>query len=299
VRGSAPVPRIGYLGQSPTDTLDAFRQGLLDHNHHEGQNIVVEYRFSEGNADRLPALADELVHLNLDVIVATHNPAAAALRRSTDSIPIVMVGDPVVTGLAASFARPGGNVTGLSNLSEGLGAKQVELLTAIVPNADRLALLANPDNPNAAQQSQEARLAAAGIGLTIKSIEARNPDELTAAIDTATLGWANALLVLHDPFLQQQRQRITSAALANRLPSMYLYKAFVVAGGLVSYGPSQLNVQRRTVFYVDKILKGARPADLPVEQPTQFEFVANSTTAQLLGITLPPAVASQVTEWVA
>ena len=292
----ARASRIGFLGTSSPSTaphaLEAFRQGLRGLGYLEGQNIVVEYRWAQGRQERLSGLAAELVRLNVDVIVAPNTQAALAARAATRTIPIVFAGvaDPVGTGLVASLARPGGNTTGLSFLSPELSAKQLELLKEAVPKTSRVAVLWNPGNPGLALTLREAEVAARALGVQVQLLEARGPDEIDSAFLAMTRERADGLLILGDAVFLLHRTRIVGLAAKSRLPAMYNFKEFVDAGGLMAYAANLADLFRRAAVYVDKILKGAKPGDLPVEQPTRFELVVNLKTARALGLTIPQSV---------
>ena len=301
------VPRIGFLGvTSPSDRpshLDAFRQRLRELRWVEGQNIVIDYRYAEGRVDRLPDLAAELVRLKVDLIVASAGTqAATAAKNATETIPIVMiyVRDPVGTGLIASLARPGGNVTGVSGYA-GLEivARQLELLKATVPKIRRVAILSNPTNAYHKLAIREANVAARSLGVQLQLLEARGPNEFDGAFAAMAKERVGALLVLSDAMLSSHRTRLADLAARSRLPSAYAVRESVEAGGLMSYGSSLRDLYRRCAAFVDKILKGAKPADLPVEQPTKFELVINLKTAKALGLTIPQSLlqrADQVIE---
>jgi putative tryptophan/tyrosine transport system substrate-binding protein len=297
------VHRIGRLAPGSTlpesnpsgdKDLEAFRQGLREFGYVEGQNIVIEYRYAEGRDDRLADLAAELVRLKVDVIVAIGGVAATrAVQHATRTIPIVMAGasDPVREGLVASLTYPGGNITGLSNLSAELPGKRLEILKETVPQSARVAVLANPANPNHASAMHTLTGAAQALGLHLHVVELRSPNELDAAFAAMTRAGPDALFVQGEPLLLDGlRGRIVDRAATSRLPAMYSWRMYVEAGGLMAYGPSLPDMHRRAAAYVAKILKGAKPADLPVEQPTKFEFGINLKTAQALGLTIPPAV---------
>jgi putative ABC transport system substrate-binding protein len=296
VQQAAKVPRIGYLGTSSASAvphvLDAFRQGLRELGYLEGQNIVIEYRWAEGRSERLPGLAAELVRLNVDVIVAPNTQAALAAKNATRTIPIVFAGvaDPAGTGLIASVARPGGNVTGLSFLSPELGAKQLELLKEAVPKASRIAVLWNPGNPGLALTLRETEVAAKALAVQLQIREARGPNEIDSAFSAMTRERPGALLVLGDAVFLLHRTRLADLATRSRLPAMYNFREFVDAGGLMAYAANLADLFRRAAAYVDKILKGAKPPDLPVEQPMKFELVVNLKTAKALGLTIPQSV---------
>jgi putative ABC transport system substrate-binding protein len=304
---SGKMPRIGYL--SPVDRRggffardEAFQQGLRELGYVEGTNIAVEYRFADGKFDRLPALAAELVHLKVDVIVAVVTQASLAARDATKTIPIVMAGvsDPVGSGLIANLARPSGNITGTSSQTSEVVGKSLEFLKEAIPGAKSVAAFWNPANAVfQTRMLKEAETAAAALSLQLKAFGARNTSELDAAFATTTQERADALLVLADPFLILHRKRIVDFALKQRLPAIYATKEHAAAGGLMTYGPNIEGQFRRAAAYVDRILKGAKPGDLPVEQPTQFELVINLKTAKALGITIPTTLlgrADQVIE---
>jgi ABC-type uncharacterized transport system substrate-binding protein len=296
----AKGPRIGILRSGVGDSTglsDAFRQGLRQRGYVEGQTIHLAWRYAEGQVERLPALAAELARLPVDVLVAAGGtPVALAAQRATTTIPIVMtnVGDPVETGLVASLARPGGNITGLSSMSPDITGKRLELLKAVVPALSRVAVLWQPANPSAALQFQELQAAARALHLQVQALEVRGPDEFDHAFSAAR--GAGAVVVVGDPVFTQHRRRITALAQRSRLPAMYVFREFVEAGGLMSYGVHLPDLGRRAAIYVDKILKGAKPADLPVEQPTKFELVINLKTAQALGLTIAPTLLFQADE---
>jgi ABC-type uncharacterized transport system substrate-binding protein len=291
------VHRMGYLASSSPASaqplLEAFRQGLGELGWVEGQNLVVEYRFAEGQHDRLPELAAELVRLKVDLIAAGPTPPALAARNATRTIPIVMtaVGDPVRLGLVTSLARPGGNVTGVSfDVGLEVFAKGLELLKESVPKLRRVAILSNPANPAQAVAVRDVTAAARSLGLQLRVVETRGPDAFDSAFAVMASDRVQALLVLTDPVFHIHRARLADLATRYRLPSMYAVKESVEAGGLMSYGPSLVAAFRRAAIFVDKIFKGARPGDLPVEQPTTFELVINLKTAKALGLTVPPSL---------
>jgi putative ABC transport system substrate-binding protein len=292
------VPRIGFLsGGSPSSDApftEAFRQGLRKLGYVEGQNIFIEYRYSEGKADRFPELAAELVGLKVDVIVVTGGGTAIAAKNATKTIPIVMtvVGDPVGTGVVASLAQPGGNVTGLSILSPELSGKRLELLKEIVPGRTRVAVFANPNSPSLALMLKETQEAARFLRLQLQIIEVRpgSSGGLEGAFRAAIKGRAEAISVLSSAGFVSQRKKLVELAAKNRLPAIYDDREIVESGGLVSYGPDRADLYRRAATYVDKILKGRTPADLPVEQPMKFEFVINLIAAKQIGLTIPPNV---------
>jgi ABC-type uncharacterized transport system substrate-binding protein len=289
------VYRIGRLlpGSPPPEPyapMVAFHQALREFGYVEGQNLVIESRYAEGSPERLRDLAAELIRLQMDVIVATGGAIRAA-KEATSTIPIVMTGatDPVGAGYVASLARPGGNITGVSLQIVELPGKRLELLKETVPQSTRVAVLANPDNPVYASLRNNLTVAARALGLYLHVVEVHSADELAPAFAAVTREGADALMVLADPALMDNlRGQVTDLAATHRLPAMYTWKMYVEAGGLMSYGPSLPDLYRRVAYYVDRILKGAKPADLPVEQPTKFELVMNLKTAQALGITIPP-----------
>jgi putative ABC transport system substrate-binding protein len=301
------VPRIGCLSlTSPSDRpflLDAFRQRLRELGWVEGQNIVIDYRYAEDRVDRLPDLAAELVRLKVDLIIASAGTqVATAAKNATETIPIVMiyVRDPVGQGLIASLARPGGNVTGVSG-SAGLEmfAKQLELLKETVPKIRRVALLSNPANAYHQLAIREVNVAARSLGVQLQLLEARGPNEFDGAFAAMGKERVGALVVLSDAIFSSHRTRLADLAARSRLPAAYSVREYVEAGGLMSYGPSLLDSHRQAATYVDKILRGTKPADLPVEQPTKFELVINLKTAKALGLTIPPSLlgrADQVIE---
>jgi putative ABC transport system substrate-binding protein len=286
------IPRIGVIGErAATDPfLVAFRDGLQELGYIEGKSILVEYRYLQGTLTRAPALAAELVRLRVDVLVVGGTVVAQAARAATKRIPIVFVlaGDPVGSGIVASLARPGGNATGMSNLVSELGGKQLETLKAAVPRVSRVAVLYNPLNPAAEVALNEVRGAARAMTVELHVVAVRKPEDVAGAFSTLTAWRAGGVLALSDPVLGSQIPQLTSLATRHRLPAIYGRREFAEAGGLLAYGPSFLDNYRRAASYVDKILKGARPADLPVQQPTKIELIVNLKTAAALGITIPP-----------
>jgi putative ABC transport system substrate-binding protein len=288
------ISRIGYLaGDSQAPSHAAFRQGLRDLGYVEGQTILIEWRFAEDKPDRFPELAAELVRLKVDVVVAANAAAVGALKRATTTIPIVMEsygGDPVADGIAASFARPGGNITGVTPLDPELIGKQMELLKETLPKLSRVAVMWKPDDSGAARQRQETQTVATTLGIQLLSVEAPTTGELDKAIEGATRERVNALLVLRSTLFYVLRKRIVTLAEKNRLPGMYPSSEFVDAGGLMSYAANNDAQYRRAATFVDKILKGTKPADLPIEAPTKFEFVINLKAAKQIGLAIPPNV---------
>ena len=282
--GAAPAP-----GQ-PNPLLDAFLRGLRDLGYVEGQNIVIEYRWAEDQ--RFGDFAADLVRLNVAVIVTQGAPAVRAAKAATSTIPIVMAfaGDPVGIGAVASLARPGANVTGLSLLDAELDAKRIELLKQAVPGLTRAAILWRATDPGMILAFNRVETAAQALGLSLQSLAVHEPGDIPGAFQAAGAGRAEALIVTAQPFTLRHRTQILDLAAKHRLPAMYTLRSFVDAGGLMGYGPSLSALFRRTATYVDKILRGAKPADLPVEQPTKFEFVINMKTARALGLTIPPSL---------
>jgi putative tryptophan/tyrosine transport system substrate-binding protein len=285
------MARIGVLwpGAPPDKWDEAFRQGLRAHGYVEGRNILLEYRWAEGNQERLPILAQELARLPLDVIVTLSARAILAVKEATTSIPIVFAGtsDPVRTGFAASLARPGGNLTGLSLMAPDLAGKRLELIKSVVPGASRIAMLWNASDQGMAIRVEQAQLAAPAVRVTLLSPELRTLADLESAFVALTRDRPDALLVFVDPFTVAHRRRIIDFAAANRLSAIYEDRVFADAGGLMSYGPSIEDICRRAATYVDKILKGAKPGDLPIEQPTKFELIINLKTARVLDLEIP------------
>jgi putative ABC transport system substrate-binding protein len=305
---AAKIARIGYLATNLSvspDRQEAFRQGLRDLGYIEGRNVVIEYRDAQGKFERLPALAAELVALKVDVIVApASTPAALAAKQATRALPILFIGaaDPVTSGLVTSLARPGGNVTGLSLLFPELVGKGLELLTQAVPGVSRVAVLWHPGAFGERTEQdllKGADVAARALGVRLQFVEARGPADIDRAFSDMTRARAGALTVLSTPMFASERRRLADLAAKNRLPAVYPQREYVDAGGLMSYGPNFADMYRRAATYVDKILKGAKPADLPVEQPTKFELLINLKTAKALGLTIPQSVlgrADQVIE---
>jgi putative ABC transport system substrate-binding protein len=288
--------RIGYLWpadrSSSAPLTEAFLQGLRELGYREGQNIVIEWRFAEGKLDKLPDMVAELIRLKADLIVAVSPQAVQAAKEATTTVPIVMVAvaDPVTYGFVTSLARPGGNVTGMAFLLPVISTKRLELLREIAPRHSRVAVLWNASNPYRALDLRVLQVGARALGVTLQSLEVRGGDDLEREFEAASRERLSGLITLEDPFTIAHRTRIVDLALKHRLPAIYADKMFVQAGGLMSYGPILLENFRRGAAIVDKILKGAKAADLPVEQPTQFEFVINMKTAKALGLTIPPSL---------
>ncbi|MBI4636810.1 MAG: ABC transporter substrate-binding protein [Candidatus Rokubacteria bacterium] len=296
-------PRIGYLSlQSPAEPRSrAFQEGLRELGYIDGQNVTIEYRWARHDEGRLGFFAKELIQLKVDVIVALEPPGARVAQRSTKTIPIVIrsTDDPVEAGFVTSLARPGGNVTGLSSISVELEAKRLELLAELVPGISRIAVLRNPGGPIAASSSARIERAARALRLHLQSLEARRAEDLEQAFAAAARGHAEALLVIRDPLFMANLTRIAQLAVRHRLPATFDDRELPQAGGLMSYGANLSDLYRRAAVYVDKILKGANPGDLPVEQPTKFELVINMKTAKALGLKIPPLLllrADQVIE---
>jgi putative tryptophan/tyrosine transport system substrate-binding protein len=293
---AAKVPRIGFLGNSTADLeanlVGPFRDGLRALGYEEGRNIVIEYRWAEGEYERFPALIAELVASNVDVIVTAGTPASLAVKKATTTIPLVMVavGDPVATGLVASLARPGGNITGLTSISSEMEGKRLELLREVVPKVSHIAVLWNAASPIQVIEEGEVRAAAGVLGIKMLSLGVRTREEIDDALATIIRERPDALLVLADRLFLHHRTRIIAFAAQERLPGVHAYRELIEAGGLMSYGPSYADMHRRAAAYVDKILKGAKPADLPVERPVKFELVVNLKAAKALGLTIPPSV---------
>jgi putative ABC transport system substrate-binding protein len=296
------VPVIGLLGAGSRDRLAtqvaAFHQGLGDTGYVEGQNLAIEYRWAEGVFDRLPAMAADLVARKVDVIVATAPPAVVAAKAATSTIPIVFNtgDDPVATGLVASLARPGGNLTGVSILLTELVPKRLELLSEMVPQARVIALLVNPNGPEASPTIAEAEKAARTKGVEIAILRTSTGDEITTAFATLAQLHADALLVGNDPLFNARLDQLQTLAAHHRVPAIYFFREFTAAGGLISYGPNLALVYRQAGIYAGKILNGAKPADLPVQQPTKFELVINLKTAQALGLTVPQSMLMRADE---
>jgi putative ABC transport system substrate-binding protein len=303
---TSKIYRIGYLaagwgsGTAYLRPLEAFRQGLRELGWVQGQNVLIEYRFAEGRVDRLPGLAEELVRLKVDVIAASPTPAALAAKNATRTIPIVGMSltEPVEVGLVASFARPGGNVTGVAyGLDTDIFGKQLELLKQVIPEVRRVAVLSNPGNsPAQPLMMSSVERSARALGLQLQFVEARAPSEFGGAFAAMAKERAGALLLTGDSMFFLHRARLADLAVKNRLPSMSTQGQWVEAGGLMSYGPSFPDLYRRAATYVDKILKGAKPADLPIEQPTKIELAINLKTAKAIGIIVPQSLLQRADE---
>jgi putative tryptophan/tyrosine transport system substrate-binding protein len=300
----AKVPRVGFLfygSPGPAPEVDAFRQGLRELGYVEGQNITVEYRYARGRVAQLPELAAELVRLDPDVIVTPTTPASVAAKQATSTIPIVIAGvaDTVGAGLVADIVRPGGNITGFTSISAELGGKRLELLKGVVPTASRVAVLYNPADRSNVLVLTELQEAAPALGLTLQPLEVREPDQFEAAFAAMTRERANALFGVPGVLTFEHRKTVVDLAAKSRIPTMWGHRQFVDVGGLMSYAVNFYDQCRRAASYVDLILKGAKPGDLPVQQPTKFEFIINLKTAKALGLTMPPtllALADEVIE---
>jgi ABC-type uncharacterized transport system substrate-binding protein len=296
------IPRLCYLAYAPSRQHDgAFLQSLRDLGYAEGRNLTIDFLSADGRFERFPALAGECVRLKADVIVAHTTPGALAAKKATGTIPIVSgpTGDPVGTGIVASLARPGGNVTGLTQMGPGLSAKRLELLKQAVPGLSRVSVLANLSDPIAAPQVQEMESAARSLDVRLRVRAVRNPEQLPGAFEAAAKERDEGLLTTIETVFLVHHARVLELAAKHGLPAMYPYREFADAGGMMSYGPNRLALYRRLAVYVDKILKGAKPADMPVEQPTEFELVINLKTARTLGLTIPSSLllrADQVIE---
>jgi putative ABC transport system substrate-binding protein len=290
------VPRIGYLTtvslSAISARIEAFRQGLRELGYIEGENIVIDRRFAEGKLDRLPELAAELVRLKIDIIVTTGPGPTRAAKEATSMIPIVMAQDPdpVGSGFVASLARPGGNITGLSTLAPEISGKRLELLKETVPKLSRVGVFGTSTSPGNAQSLKETELAAGAFGVKLQYLDVLGPKDIETAFRAAGKGRADAVLILGGAVFVSQRAQVTDLAVKSRLPAIYWRSDFVEAGGLMTYGVSFTDLDRRAATYVDKILKGAKPADLAVEQPTKFELVINLKAAKQIGLTIPPNV---------
>ena len=300
---AAKVPRIGFLavgsreGRAPL--VEGFLQGLRERGYEDGRTIAIEYRFSDGRDERLPELAAQLVALKVELIVASGTPASFAARQATDTIPLVMGGlaaNPVETGLVASLAHPGGNVTGMSMMTSQLGGKRLELLKATVPGLARVAVFWNPPNPAYGPVLRELEEAAPTLGLELQRLEVRVPEDFEGAFEAATRQHAGALIAPADPLTTNRPKVVADLAAKHRLPALMDLKEFVEAGGLLSLGVDLTDLYRRAATHVDKILKGAKPADLPMEQPTKLDLFVNLRTAEVLGLTVPRSVLLQATE---
>jgi putative ABC transport system substrate-binding protein len=298
----AKAPRIGFLAVGSREgrafLINGFQQGLREHGYVEGQNILIEYRFSEGRNDRLPELAAELVNLKVKLILASGSPASFAAKDATRTIPIVMgslAANPIDTGLISSLSRPGGNITGMTEMASELGAKRLELLKQIVPRLSRVAVFWNPPNPAYGPVLKALEAAAPAMGVALQRLEVGVPEDFESALQTATRQRADALFVLGDPLVTNRPKMLADLALKYRVPTITDFRELPEAGGLLSFGPDLVDSYRRAATHVDKILKGANPADLAMEQPTKFDLVVNLKTARILGLTIPQSVLLKAT----
>jgi putative tryptophan/tyrosine transport system substrate-binding protein len=292
----AKVAKIGWLGARPSATAgeqrELFWRAFRTLGYVEGKNIAIEYRYADNQLDRLPALADELVRLKVDVLLTPSSAEALAAKNSTRTIPIVFLGtgDPVAAGLVDSFARPGGNITGFTTIAPVLAGKRLELLKETVPKLSRVAVLWNPQIPGLSSQWKESQLAALELGLQLHSMEVRSANEFESAFKEATKAGSAALAVTGSPFMNSYQKQIADLAIKNRIPAIYTRGDYVAGGGLMSYGTDLAELYKRAASMVDKILRGTKPSDIPVEQPTKFEFIVNLKTAKQIGVTIPPNV---------
>ncbi len=290
------IPRIGYLNASSASSaasrVEAFRRGMRELGYVEGKNIVIEYRFAEGKLERLRPLTTELVQLNVELIVSGGPTVTRPLKEATSTIPIVMGfdDDPVGAGFVASLARPGGNITGLSTLAPEISGKQLEILKEIVPKLSRVAVFGNSTRSGTSLSLKEMELAAAAFKIQIQNLDIQNPKDIDTAFGAASKGHAEAIVVLGSPVVNLRRTQIAELAVKHRMPGVYAQPEFLQAGGLIYYGASFTDIFQRAATYVDKILKGAKPAELPVEQPKKFEFMINLKAAKQIGLTIPPNV---------
>jgi putative ABC transport system substrate-binding protein len=298
----APIPRIGFLGNS-TPALEAnlvgpFRDGLRDLGYVEGKSIAIEYRWAEGDYTRFPTLIKELIAAKVAIIVTAGTPATLAVKKATTSIPVVMiaVGDPVGTGIVSSLRLPGGNITGLTSISPELDGKRLELLREVVPGISHVAVLWNSSSPLQVVAEKQTRAAADALGMKMLSLGVRSKEDIEEAFGQMLKQRPQALLVLADRLFLHHRERIMAFALEHRLPGVHAYRELVDAGGLMSFGPSYAGMHRRAAIFVDRILRGAKPGDLPVERPASFELVVNLKTAKAFGLTIPESVVLRATE---
>jgi putative ABC transport system substrate-binding protein len=299
---SAKVPRVGFMGNS-TEALEAnlvgpFREGLRKLGYEEGRNIVIHYRWAEGQYERFPTLIAELLTANVDVIVTAGTPAALAVKKATSTVPLVMiaVGDPVGTGIVPSLTRPGGNITGLSSIAPDLEGKRLELLREVVPHLAHVAFFLNPANAFHTVSVHQALIAAQALNIKLQPHEVRKSEDLDAAFTSIVKEKPEGLLILADRIFLHNRHRMMDFATQQQLPSVNAYHELVEAGGLMSYGPSYEDMHRRAAIYVDKILKGVRPAELPIEQPTKFTLILNLKAAKSLGLEVPPTLLARADE---
>jgi len=298
-RAQGGIPRVGFMGNSTAalevNLVDSFREGLRELGYEEGRNIAIEYRWADGRYERFAALVAELIAAKVDVIVTAGTPAALAVKKATSTVPLVMVavGDPVGTGLVPSLARPDGNLTGLSSVAPDLEGKRLELLREIVPSVSRIAVFINSVNPFHATSMRQAQSAGKTLGVKVQQYDIRKSEDLDGAFAAIRKERPDALLIIADRVFLHNRERIVDFTEEQRLPNVSAYKEVVEAGGLMSYGPSYEDMHKRAAIYVNKILKGAKPGNLPIEQPTKFTLVVNLKAAKALGISMPPAVLSR------
>ena len=292
-RAQSKIPRIGFMGNSTAaleaNLLDAFREGLRELGYEDGRNIIIEYRWADGKYDHFPVLVAELIAAKVDAIVTAGTPAALAVKKATTTVPLVMVavGDPIGTGLVPSLARPGGNLTGLSSIAPDLEGKRLQLLREVTPALSHVAMFINSLNPFHVSSMKQARDAAQTMGIKLQLHDIRKSEDLDDAFAAIRKERPDALLILADRVFLHNRERIMDFANEQRLPNVNAYKELVEVGGLMSYGPSYEDMHKRAAIYVDKILKGAKPADLPIEQPSKFTFIVNLKAAKTLGVTVP------------
>jgi putative ABC transport system substrate-binding protein len=298
----AKIPRIGFLGNS-TATMEAnligpLRDGLRELGYEEGRNVIIEFRWADGKYDQFPALVAELLAAKVDVIITAGTPATLAIKKATSTVPLVFiaVGDPVGTGVVPNLGRPGGNITGLSSIAPDLEGKRLELLREVVPKLSHVAFFLNPANAFHTASMRQARVAAQSLGIKLQPMEVNKSEQLDGAFASIVKEKPDALLILADRIFLHNRKRMMEFAIQQRLPSVNAYRELVEAGGLISYGPSYEDMHRRAAVYVDKILKGTKPADLPIEQPTKFTLLINLKTAKTLGLTVPPTLVARADE---
>jgi putative tryptophan/tyrosine transport system substrate-binding protein len=298
----AKIPRIGFLGNS-TATMEAnligpLRDGLRELGYEEGRNVIIEFRWADGKYDQFPALVAELLAAKVDVIITAGTPATLAIKKATSTVPLVFiaVGDPVGTGVVPNLGRPGGNITGLSSIAPDLEGKRLELLREVVPKLSHVAFFLNPANAFHTASMRQARVAAQSLGIKLQPMEVNKSEQLDGAFASIVKEKPDALLILADRVFLHNRKRMMEFAIQQRLPSVNAYRELVEAGGLISYGPSYEDMHRRAAVYVDKILKGTKPADLPIEQPTKFTLLINLKTAKTLGLTVPPTLVARADE---
>ena len=298
----AKIPRIGFLGNSTatmeSNLIEPLRDGLRELGYEDGRNVIIEFRWADGKYDRFPALIAELLAAKVDVIITAGTPATLAIKKATSTVPLVFiaVGDPVGTGIVPDLGRPGGNITGLSSIAPDLEGKRLELLREVVPKLSHVAFFLNPANAFHTVSMRQARVAAQSLGIKLQSMEVSKSEQLDGAFASIVKEKPDALLILADRVFLHNRKRMMEFAIQQRLPSVNAYRELVEAGGLMSYGPSYEDMHRRAAVYVNKILKGTKPADLPIEQPTKFTLLINLKTAKTLGLTVPPTLVARADE---